>query len=104
MLILQALLAVGWRRCVRVGRGWQRGSNSRRSLARQTLLYCHDREAPWPEVFAANRGGVGVDVTMEAVGRNETVNAAIASVRKWRDSSTCGGIFRRKLRCLCRAW
>jgi L-iditol 2-dehydrogenase len=27
-------------------------------------------------------GGVGVDVAMEAVGRNETVNAAIASVRK----------------------
>jgi len=27
-------------------------------------------------------GGVGVDVAMEAVGRNETVAAAIASVRK----------------------
>jgi L-iditol 2-dehydrogenase len=27
-------------------------------------------------------GGVGVDVAIEAVGRNETVNAAIASVRK----------------------
>lgn len=27
-------------------------------------------------------GGVGVDVAMEAVGRNETVNASIASVRK----------------------
>jgi len=27
-------------------------------------------------------GGVGVDAAMEAVGRNETVNAAIASVRK----------------------
>jgi L-iditol 2-dehydrogenase len=44
------------------------------------------------EVFLADKdvvaqilqrtGGVGVDVAIEAVGRNETVNAAIASVRK----------------------
>jgi len=27
-------------------------------------------------------GGIGVDVAMEAVGRNETVNASIGSVRK----------------------
>jgi len=34
-----------------------------------------------PEVLQRT-GGVGVDVAMEAVGRDETVNAAIASVRK----------------------
>src|SRR5258708_30312030 len=37
-------------------------------------------------------GGVGVDVAIEAVGRNETVNAAIASVRKGGTGGLVGNI------------
>jgi L-iditol 2-dehydrogenase len=78
VLILQALRAAG---CKRV-------SVSDVDASRLTLA----KELGAADVLLAGRdvveqilqrtGGVGVDVAMEAVGRNDTVNAAIASVRK----------------------
>jgi L-iditol 2-dehydrogenase len=78
VLILQALRAAG---CKRV-------SVSDVDASRLTLA----KELGAADVLLAGRdvveqvlqrtGGVGVDVAMEAVGRNETVSAAIASVRK----------------------
>src|SRR6267143_1774524 len=78
VLILQALLAAG---CKRVF--VSDVDASRLKLAKE--LGATDVLHADKDVVAhilQRTGGVGVDVAMEAVGRNETVNAAIASVRK----------------------
>ena len=78
VLILQALRAVG---CHRVLVSDVDGS--RLKLAKE--LGVADVLSPNEDAVAQvlqRTGGIGVDVAMEAVGRNETVNAAIASVRK----------------------
>ncbi len=78
VLILQALRAAG---CKRVF--ISDVDATRLKLAKE--LGATDVLHPDKDVVAhilQRTGGVGVDVAMEAVGRNETVNAAIASVRK----------------------
>src|SRR5690242_3426976 len=78
VLILQALRAAG---CKRVSVSDVDGT--RLKLAKE--LGATDVLLAGKDVVAQilqRTGGVGVDVAMEAVGRDETVNAAIASVRK----------------------
>jgi L-iditol 2-dehydrogenase len=78
VLILQALRAAG---CKRVS--VSDVDASRLTLAKELgaadILRADGDVVPQ---ILQRTGGVGVDVAMEAVGRNETVNAAIASVRK----------------------
>jgi L-iditol 2-dehydrogenase len=78
VLILQALRAAGCKRvfvsdvdATRLKLAKELGAADVLSAERDTVAQILRRT-----------GGVGVDVAMEAVGRNETVNAAIASVRK----------------------
>ena len=78
VLILQALRAVGCHRVL-----VSDVDDSRLKLAKE--LGVADVLSPNEDAVAQvlqRTGGIGVDVAMEAVGRNETVNAAIASVRK----------------------
>lgn len=78
VLILQALRAAG------CGRVFVSDVDATRlKLAKElgaTDVLLADKDVV-PEI-SHRTGGVGVDVAMEAVGRDETVNAAIASVRK----------------------
>jgi L-iditol 2-dehydrogenase len=78
VLILQALRAAGCRRvsvsdvdATRLKMAKELGATDVLSANEDTVAHILQRT-----------GGVGVDVAMEAVGRNETANAAIASVRK----------------------
>jgi len=78
VLILQALRAAGCKRvfvsdvdATRLKLAKELGAADTLSAERDTVAQILQRT-----------GGVGVDVAMEAVGRNETVNAAIASVLK----------------------
>jgi L-iditol 2-dehydrogenase len=78
VLILQALRAVGCHRVL-----VSDVDDSRLKLAKELgatdVLRANDDAVAQ---VLQRTGGAGVDVAMEAVGRNETVNAAIASVRK----------------------
>ena len=78
VLILQALRAAG---CKRVFVSDMDASRLRlaKELGAADILRADGDVVPQ---ILQRTGGVGVDVAMEAVGRNETVNAAIASVRK----------------------
>ena len=78
VLILQALRAAGCRRvfvsdvdATRLRMAIDLGAEDVLSASEDTV-----------EQILRRTGGIGADVAMEAVGRNETVNAAIASVRK----------------------
>jgi L-iditol 2-dehydrogenase len=78
VLILQALRAAGCRRvsvsdvdATRLKMAKELGAADVLSAKEDTVAHILQRT-----------GGAGVDVAMEAVGRNETVSAAIASVRK----------------------
>jgi L-iditol 2-dehydrogenase len=78
VLILQALRAAG---CQRVF--VSDVDSTRLKLAKElgaTEVLLADGDATFE--ILQRTGGIGVDFAMEAVGRNETVNAAIASVRK----------------------
>ena len=77
VLILQALRAAGCRRvCV------SDVDATRLKMAKELGAdVLSANEDPVARILQRT-GGIGVDVAMEAVGRNETVNAAIASVRK----------------------
>jgi L-iditol 2-dehydrogenase len=79
VLILQALRAAGCRRVFVSDVDATRLKLAKELGATDVLLA--DKIDVVPEILQRT-GGVGVDVAMEAVGRNETVNAAIASVRK----------------------
>ena len=79
VLILQALRAAGCRRVFVSDVDATRLKLAKELGATDVLLA--DKEDVVLEI-SQRTGGVGVDVAMEAVGRNETVNAAIASVRK----------------------
>src|ERR1700730_13476052 len=79
VLILQALRAVGCHRVLVSDVDATRLKLAKELGATDVLLA--DKEDVVLEI-SQRTGGVGVDVAMEAVGRNETVNAAIASVRK----------------------
>jgi L-iditol 2-dehydrogenase len=78
VLILQALRAAG---CKRVFVSDVDASRLKlaKELGAADILRA---DADVVEQILQRTGGVGVDVAMEAVGRDETVNAAIASVRK----------------------
>jgi L-iditol 2-dehydrogenase len=78
VLILQALRAAG---CGRVFVSDVDATRLKmaKELGAEDVLSANDDTAA--QILQRTRG-VGVDVAMEAVGRNETVNAAIASVRK----------------------
>jgi L-iditol 2-dehydrogenase len=78
VLILQALRAAG---CGRVFVSDVDATRLKmaKELGAEDVIYANDDTAAQ---ILQRTGGVGVDVAMEAVGRNETVNAAIASVRK----------------------
>jgi L-iditol 2-dehydrogenase len=78
VLILQALRARGCKRVFVSDVDATRLKMAKDLGATETLLADADVVAH----ILQRTGGVGVDVAMEAVGRNETVNAAIASVRK----------------------
>jgi L-iditol 2-dehydrogenase len=78
VLILQALRAAGCGRVFVSDVDPTRLKLAKELGATEVLLADHDLT---PEILQRT-GGVGVDVAMEAVGRNETVSAAIASVRK----------------------
>ncbi len=78
VLILQALRAAGGRRVFVSDVDATRLKLARELGAADVLLADKDVVAQ----ILQRTGGVGVDVAMEAVGRNETVNAAIASARK----------------------
>lgn len=78
VLILQALRAAGCKRVFVSDVDASRLTLAKDLGATDVLLAGKDIEAH----ILQRTGGVGVDVAMEAVGRNETVNAAIASVRK----------------------
>jgi L-iditol 2-dehydrogenase len=78
VLILQALRAAGCRRVFVSDVDATRLKMAKELGAAEVLLADGDVVAQ----ILQRTGGVGVDVAMEAVGRNETVNAAIASVRK----------------------
>jgi L-iditol 2-dehydrogenase len=78
VLILQALLAAGWQRVFVSDVDATRLKLAKELGATEVLLAGEDVNAE----ILRQTGGVGVDVAMEAVGRNETVNAAIAGVRK----------------------
>jgi L-iditol 2-dehydrogenase len=79
LLILQALRAAGYRRVFVSDVDATRLKLAKELGATDVLLA--DKQDVVPEI-SQRTGGVGVDVAMEAVGRDETVNAAIASVRK----------------------
>jgi len=78
VLILQALRAAGCKRVFVSDVDASRLKLAKELGAADVLLACTDVVAQ----ILQRTGGVGVDVALEAVGRNETVNAAIASVRK----------------------
>jgi L-iditol 2-dehydrogenase len=78
VLILQALLAAGCRQVFVSDVDASRLKLAKELGAASVLSAEEDAVAQ----VLQRTGGVGVDVAMEAVGRNETVNAAIASVRK----------------------
>jgi L-iditol 2-dehydrogenase len=79
VLILQALRAAGCRRVFVLDVDATRLKLAKELGATDVLLA--DKRDVVPEI-SQRTGGVGVDVAMEAVGRDETVNTAIASVRK----------------------
>jgi L-iditol 2-dehydrogenase len=78
VLILQALRAAGCKRVFVSDVDATRLELAKELGATEVLLADADVVAQ----ILQRTGGVGVDVAMEAVGRNETVNASIASVRK----------------------
>ena len=78
VLILQALRAAGCKRVFVSDVDATRLKLAKDLGAADVLLADKDVVAQ----ILQRTGGVGVDVAMEAVGRDETVNAAIASVRK----------------------
>jgi L-iditol 2-dehydrogenase len=78
VLILQALRAAGCERVLVSDVDATRLKMAKELGAADALLAREDVV----EQIVQCTGGVGVDVAMEAAGRNETVNAAIASVRK----------------------
>jgi L-iditol 2-dehydrogenase len=78
VLILQALRAAGCKRVFVSDVDATRLKMAKELGATEVLLADKD---VMPEILQRTCG-VGVDVAMEAVGRDETVNAAIASVRK----------------------
>src|SRR6266404_4262463 len=78
VLILQALRAVGCGRVLVSDLDATRLRMAKELGASDVLSANEDTVAQ----ILQRTGGVGVDVAMEAVGRNETVNAAIASARK----------------------
>ena len=78
VLILQALRAAGCKRVFVSDVDASRLKLAKELGAADVLLAGTDVVAQ----ILQQTGGVGVDVAMEAVGRNETVNTAIASVRK----------------------
>ena len=78
VLILQALRAAGWRRVFVSDVDATRLKLAKELAATDVLLADGDVTSE----ILLRTSGVGVDVAMEAVGRNETVNAAIMSVRK----------------------
>src|SRR4030088_3372858 len=78
VLTLQALRAAGCRRVFVSDVDATRLKMAKELGATEVLLADKDF---LPEILQRTGGG-GVDVAMEAVGRDETVNAAIASVRK----------------------
>jgi L-iditol 2-dehydrogenase len=77
-LTLQALRAAGCRRVFVSDVDATRLKMAKELGAEEVLSASEDAVAQ----ILQRTGGVGVDVAMEAVGRNETVNAAIASTRK----------------------
>jgi L-iditol 2-dehydrogenase len=79
VLILQALRAAGCRRVFVSDVDATRLKLAKELGATDVLLA--DKKDVVPEI-SQRTGGVGVDLAMEAVGRDETVNSAIASVRK----------------------
>src|ERR1700738_2497069 len=79
VLILQALRAAGCRR-VFVSDVDATRLKLAKELGATDVLVAEKQDVVLE--ISQRTGGVGVDVAMEAVGRNETVNAAIASVRK----------------------
>jgi L-iditol 2-dehydrogenase len=78
VLTLQALRAAGCKRVLVSDVDETRLKMAKELGAAEVLLADKDIVAQ----ILQRTGGVGVDVAIEAVGRNETVNAAIASVRK----------------------
>jgi L-iditol 2-dehydrogenase len=78
VLILQALRAAGCKRVFVSDVDASRLKLAKESGAADILR----ADADVVEQILQRTGGIGVDVAMEAVGRDETVNAAIASVRK----------------------
>jgi L-iditol 2-dehydrogenase len=78
VLILQALRAAGCRR-VFVSDVDDTRLKMAKELGAADVIFA---EGDAVAQILQRTGGVGVDVAIEAVGRNETVNAAIASVRK----------------------
>jgi L-iditol 2-dehydrogenase len=78
VLILQALRAAGCQRVFVSDVDATRLKLAKELGATEVLLA--DRDVTFE--ILRRTGGIGVDFAMEAVGRNETVNAAIASVRK----------------------
>lgn len=78
LLTLQALRAAGCSRIFVADLDSTRLKLARDTGATAVLSSAKDIA---PEILQLT-GGVGVDVAMEAVGRNETVNASIESVRK----------------------
>jgi L-iditol 2-dehydrogenase len=78
VLILQALRAVGCHRVLVSDVDGSRLKLAKELGAADVLSANEDAVAQ----VLQRTGGIGVGVAMEAVGRNETVNAAIASVRK----------------------
>ncbi len=78
VLILQALRAAGCRRAFVSDVDSPRLTMAKELGAADVLSANEDTVAQ----ILQRTGGVGVDAAMEAVGRNETVNAAIASVKK----------------------
>ncbi len=78
VLTLQALRAAGCKRVFVSDVDATRLKLAKELGATEVLLADQDVTAQ----IVQRTGGVGVDVAIEAVGRNETVSAAIASVRK----------------------
>jgi L-iditol 2-dehydrogenase len=78
VLTLQALRAAGCKRVLVSDVDETRLKMAKELGAAEVLLADKDIVAQ----ILQRTGGVGVEVAIEAVGRNETVNAAIASVRK----------------------
>lgn len=78
VLILQALRACGCKR-VFVSDVDATRLKMAKELGAEDVLFAKEDTAAQ---ILQRTGGVGVDVALEAVGRNETVNAAIASTRK----------------------